>query len=120
MAYYLEHNDLDQHIRYITSLYKKRRDLMMEVIDREFPKEARYNTPMGGLFIWMTLPEAKDTRELLRRALLEKVAFVPGGSFYPEAAKNNEMRINFSNMSEDQIIEGMTRLGRITREYLAE
>lgn len=93
---------------------------MLEVIEREFPKEVSYNKPMGGIFIWMTLPEGKDSKELLRRAIKEKVAFVPGGSFYPGAQKNNEMRINFSNMSEKQIIEGMTRLARITKEYLAE
>lgn len=120
MAYYLEHYDLDRHIREITSIYKKRRDVMLEVIEREFPKEVSYNKPMGGIFIWMTLPKGKDSKELLRRAIKEKVAFVPGGSFYPGAQKNNEMRINFSNMSEKQIIEGMTRLARITKEYLAE
>lgn len=120
MAYYLEHFDLDKHIEQITSVYKKRRDVMMEVISKEFPKSVRYNKPMGGLFLWMILPEDKDSRELLRRALLEKVAFVPGGSFYPGEAKNNEMRINFSNMSEEQIIKGITILGRLTTEYLAE
>lgn len=120
MAYYLEHYDLDAHIKKITSMYKKRRDLMMEVMEREFPKEIHYNKPMGGLFLWVTLPEGKDSGELLRIALKEKVAFVPGGSFYPGEAKNNEMRINFSNMSDEQIIEGITRLGRIAREYLAD
>lgn len=120
MAYYLDHYDLDAHVSKIIALYKERRDLMMEVVAREFPKEVKYNKPMGGLFLWMTLPEGKDTRELLLRALAEGVAFVPGGSFYPGAVKNNEMRINFSNMTEEEIVEGMTRLGRITRDYLLE
>lgn len=120
MAYYLEHYDLDQHIKEIVAGYQRRRDVMMEVIDREFPKEAHYVVPGGGLFIWLELPENKSSIELLRRALAEKVAFIPGGSFYPSGAKNNELRINFSNMDEKDIVKGMTILGRLTREYLAE
>ncbi len=120
MANYLQNHDLDAHIKWITGLYQERRDRMMEVIDREFPKEACYVVPRGGLFIWLELPEDKDSRELLRRALAEKVAFIPGGSFYPSGVKNNELRLNFSNMSYEEIEKGMTILGRLTREYLAE
>lgn len=120
MAYYLKHNDLDAHIKKISNLYKKRRDLMMEIIDREFPKEVHYVVPKGGLFVWLELPENKDSRELLRRAMAEKVAFIPGGSFYPSSAKNNELRLNFSNMTHEEIIKGMTILGRLTKEYLQE
>lgn len=120
MAYYLQHNDLDAHIRRITNLYKARRDCMMEVIDREFPKDVRYAVPKGGLFIWLELPENKDSRELLGRAVREKVSFIPGGSFYPSGVKNNELRLNFSNMSPEAIKKGMTILGRLTRDYLAE
>jgi len=119
MAHYLTHNDLDAHIRWITGLYRERRDHMMDVIGREFPKEAHYIVPKGGLFIWLELPENKDSRELLRRALAEKVAFIPGGSFYPSGVKNNELRLNFSNMSHEDIEKGMTILGRLTREYLS-
>jgi DNA-binding transcriptional MocR family regulator len=120
MADYLEHNDLDAHIKRITGLYQDRRDRMMESIAREFPGEARYVTPRGGLFIWLELPENKDSSELLRRALREKVAFIPGCSFYPSGVKNNELRLNFSNMSHEEIDKGMAILGRLTREYLSE
>lgn len=120
MANYLQYNDLDAHIKWITGLYQERRDHMMELIDREFPKEAHYVIPKGGLFIWLELPESKDSRELLRRALAEKVAFIPGGSFYPSGVRNCELRLNFSNMSHEEIEKGMTILGRLTREYLAE
>lgn len=120
MANYLANNDLDAHIKWITGLYQHRRDVMMEVLDREFPKEAHYIVPKGGLFIWLELPDGKDSRELLRRAMAEKVAFIPGGSFYPSGVKNNEMRLNFSNMADEEIVKGMTILGRLTKEYLAE
>ncbi len=118
MDYYMNHCDYDGHIKKIVSLYKSRRDLMMQTIAEHFPDTVSYEVPEGGLFLWLSLPEGKNSRELLLLALKEKVAFVPGGSFYPENAKNNEMRINFSNMSEETIIKGMTILGRITTEYL--
>lgn len=120
VSHYLRNKDLDAHIRQINKLYKERRDLMLEMIRKEFPKDVKYNIPGGGLFFWLELPENKDTNELLNRAIKEKVTFVPGGGFYPASAKNNEMRLNFSNMSNELIIKGMTILGRLIREYLKE
>jgi DNA-binding transcriptional MocR family regulator len=118
MDYYMNHCDYDGHIKKIVALYKSRRDTMMKAIADYFPDSVFYEVPEGGLFLWLSLPEGKNSRELLLLALKEKVAFVPGGSFYPENAKNNEMRINFSNMSDETIIKGMSILGRITTDYL--
>ena len=119
VAYYLRSRDLDAHIRGICRLYKRRRDVMLEAVRKEFPGEAMYRTPGGGLFLWVALPEHADTRELLKRAVAENVAFVPGGAFYPGAARNNELRLNFSNMPEDDIVKGVTVLGRLAKTYLA-
>lgn len=120
MAYYLDHHDLDEHIAEISKLYRHRRDVMLEAIEKYFPEEVEYTRPDGGLFIWMTLPENKDARELLRRAGEKKVAFIPGTSFYPSATKNNELRLNFSNMSDEETEKGMKILAEITKEYIAE
>ena len=118
MADYMEHNDLDGHIKSICALYKHRRDVMAGMIDSEFPKEVNYVLPKGGLFIWLELPEGKDAAELLVRAAQKKVAFITGASFYPSAKKNNELRLNFSNMSDEKTEKGMKILGAITKEYL--
>ena len=120
MAYYLEHNSLDDHIRKITKLYKHRRDLMADCIKKEFPETVRFDLPQGGLFIWLHLPGDKDARELLRRAMKDNVTFTPGSAFYPSGIKNNELRLNFSNMDDDETRKGMKILGRITRDYLSE
>ena len=84
------------------------------------PEGVTFHEPQGGLFFWLTLPEGRDSEILLARALAEKVAFVPGGAFYPHKARNNEMRVNFSNVSEAEIEEGIARLGRVIRTYLSE
>ena len=80
----------------------------------------KYLLPKGGLFIWVTLPEGKDTRELLKRALEKNVAFIPGSGFYPSYRKYNEMRLNFSNLQDEDIVTGIEILGETMKKYLKE
>ncbi len=118
VSYYLQHKDLDAHIAGISALYKGRRDAMIAAIKEYFPKEVKYNEPTGGLFIWAELPEGKDAKELLKRAIQEGVSFVPGVAFYPKGEKRNEFRLNFSNMSEEEIKKGIHTLGKVIKIYL--
>jgi len=91
---------------------------MVKMIKEEFPPEAKYSIPEGGLFIWVELPEHVNGRTLLEKAQEQKVAFVPGGSFYPNRDRENSMRLNFSNMPEEKIIEGMKRLAKLLHQEL--
>jgi len=120
MAYYLDHYSLDEHIEWITGIYKERKELMVNLIREEFPDTVSCTNPAGGLFVWVTLPEGKDARELLRLALIHKVSFIPGGAFYPAGEKNNEFRLNFSNLAVEEIRQGMSLLGKIATEYLKD
>ena len=115
---FLEMNDFDAHIQTIRDVYRKRRTLMMDVIAEAFPSAAEYEIPQGGLFAWIKLPKEVDTRALLVKAVEKKVAFVPGGSFFPNGGQENYMRLNFSNMPEEKIVEGIRRLGTILYEIL--
>jgi 2-aminoadipate transaminase len=103
---------LDEHVRHIRSVYRERRDVMLQALSEFFPPETTWTHPKGGLFLWVTLPEGIDCERLFRAALQENVAFVPGDSFYarnghPPAA---HMRLNFSNAKPEQIREGIRRL----------
>jgi len=118
IAKYLELYDIDEHIRKIVALYKKRRDVMLAAIEAHFPQDVKYTRPEGGLFTWMELPESTSARELLQRSLKENIAFVPGGSFYPNNPKENTLRLNYSNMPESSIEKGFEILGRIVKDYL--
>jgi len=115
---YLEMYDFDAHIDTIKTVYKKRRDLMIETVKAEFPTSAEVEIPNGGLFAWVKLPKHIDTKEVLVVAIENKVAFVPGGSFFPNGGQENFMRLNFSNMTEEKIVEGLKRLGKILKEIL--
>jgi 2-aminoadipate transaminase len=116
-ALFMQQYDLNEHIAKIKTIYKNRRDVMLEAIDKYFPSDVKYTKPKGGLFAWVQLKEGLNAAEILQEALKEKVAFVPGGSFFPNGGNENHFRLNYSNMSEDLIVEGMKRLGNVLKRY---
>ncbi|MCX8129065.1 MAG: PLP-dependent aminotransferase family protein [Clostridia bacterium] len=113
---YLEEYNLDERILKLREVYKLRRDTIVEAMEKYFPSYAKFNRPGGGLFTWAELPECINSRALLKRSLITGVAFVPGGSFFPCIPKENTMRINYSNMPEERIVEGIRRLGSCIEE----
>jgi 2-aminoadipate transaminase len=122
-ARFIVDHDLEVHISRIRDVYRSRRDAMIAALEEYFPEEVLFTRPAGGLFLWVELPEGMDARELLGRALEERVAFVPGESFFPNGGHDNTMRLNFSAMPEERITDGIRRLGRVlstvTKENLA-
>lgn len=115
---YLLDNDLDVHIEAIRECYGEHCRLMLEAIDRHFPKDVRCTRPEGGMFIWGTLPEGLDAMDLFNLAIEEKVAFVPGRPFYVDAQGENTFRCNFSNARPEHIEEGILRLARCMERLL--
>lgn len=115
-AAYLERYDLDADLEKKRYTYRQRRDAMIEAIGRYMPEAISITRPGGGLFLWVTLPGNADTRALLERSLQRGVAFVPGEAFFPATHKKNSMRLNFSNMPEARITEGIRRLGLALQE----
>jgi 2-aminoadipate transaminase len=112
---------IDQHVRRIREVYRRRRDLMLASLQRAFPDPSagvRWTRPQGGLFLWVMAPEWVDTGLLLEDAVKEKVAFVPGSAFHPLGGGRNTMRLNFSNATEPMIEEGIARLGRALQKRL--
>lgn len=115
---FLEKYDIDKHIDKIIEVYRRRRDLIVRTMKEEFPEGVKFIEPEGGLFIWAVLPEHIDARDLAKKAIEKKVAFVPGGSFFPNGGNENTMRINYSNMDEEKIVIGIKRLGESIKEML--
>lgn len=116
-ARFMQQYKLDDHIDKIIAVYKKRRDLMLDSIKKYFPEEVKYTYPEGGLFTWVELREDLDSRKINMEALEQNVAFVPGGSFYPNGGKHNTFRLNYSTMPDDKIVEGIKRLGSVLKKY---
>ncbi|HTP09874.1 MAG TPA: PLP-dependent aminotransferase family protein [Anaerolineae bacterium] len=111
---------LDQHVRRIREVYRGRRDLMLKTMEECFPPGVSWTRPQGGLFLLVTTPESINTVDLLKDAIQQKVAFVPGYSFHPNGGGHNTMRLNFSNATEEQIVEGIRRLSVALKQRLAK
>lgn len=120
IAEYLKRYDIDKHIKKIVEVYKKRRDIAIECIERYFPDNIKFTRPKGGLFTWIELPEGISARKVLEKCLDRKIAFVPGGSFFPIENRENTLRINYSNMPEDKIEEGLKIMGEVVKEYIRD
>jgi 2-aminoadipate transaminase len=107
-----------RYVEELVVLYKQRRDVMIEALEEHFPAAATWTEPDGGLFIWATLPDYIDTGDLLAKALRSNVAFVPGQAAYVDGRGVNSMRLNFSGVNEDEIREGIRRIGRVIGEQV--
>ncbi len=103
---------LEDHQQLIVRTYRERRDVMLASLAEHFPPEARWTRPEGGMFLWVELPDAIDASELLREAMKQQVAFVPGQGFHVDGSGHNTLRLNFSNSTSAQIREGIARLAR--------
>ena len=109
-----------EYVDELCDVYRARRDAMLESLEQHFPAEATWSEPEGGLFLWATLPDYIDTTDLLARALRENVAFVPGvAAFADGRTGKSSMRLNFSGSTEDEIREGIRRIGAVVAEQVA-
>jgi len=103
------------HIDKILSLYKPRRQAMLEALEQYMPDFVEWTKPDGGMFIWLKINKTMDTGALLEKAIEHKIAFIPGENFYPDDNDRgkNELRLNFSYPSEKDIDIGIRRLSEI-------
>ncbi|HPU95835.1 MAG TPA: PLP-dependent aminotransferase family protein [Bacillota bacterium] len=104
-----------EHVKDIISEYRPKRDKMFEMVERTFPKGTKLNKPHGGLFLWAKLPDGISAEQMLKPAIEKaKVAYIPGSPFYIDPSHGkDEMRMNFSNATLEQIEIGIERLGKV-------
>jgi len=117
---FMTSGSLDLHIMKIREMYKPKRDIMMKAMKKYFPEEHTCYKPKGGMFAWCTLPEGIDTETMFLDAIKQKVAYVHGKAFHVDGGGANSMRLNFSYSSDEQIEEGMKRLGHVIKGKLQE
>ncbi|MBR2452751.1 MAG: PLP-dependent aminotransferase family protein [Clostridia bacterium] len=112
---------IDEHIEKLRAAYGKKCRLMMDAMDKYFPQDVKHTHPEGGLFLFCTLPEGFDSKELMKKALERNVAFVPGTScMIDDKAVYNTFRMNYSTASEEDIEKGIKALGEVIYEFLGK
>jgi len=106
------------YVEELRDVYRSRRGAMLRALASYFPGHASWSRPEGGLFVWATLPDYIDTTDLLAKALRENVAFVPGEAAFVDGRGSGSMRLNFSAQTEEEIVEGIRRIGAVVGEQV--
>lgn len=114
---WLKEYSLEEHVSRMHEIYRRKLDLMCKLIDSELGDVVEYVKPDGGMFVWCKLKDGIDMLSFCKKAVEKKVAVVPGTAFLPkEEDTTNCFRLNFSTPSDDDIVEGMKRLGEVAKE----
>jgi 2-aminoadipate transaminase len=115
---YFQNGDWRSYVKRLTSMYRQRRDAMLDSLAEYMPKEVYWTHPEGGLFVWATLPSYLDATAMLPGAIARNVAYVPGEGFYAGGAGKNHMRLNFSFVEPERIRRGIELLSEVIRERM--
>ncbi|WMW81959.1 PLP-dependent aminotransferase family protein [Undibacterium cyanobacteriorum] len=106
---------LQEQIANIRRFYSAQCDVMLEAMGKNFPEGVTWTRPLGGMFIWVTLPKHINSKELLDEAIANNVAFVPGGPFYANEAETNTFRLSFVTVPPAKINEGIEKIGKLIK-----
>ena len=121
VAEVLKGNFLDRHVPTIRALYKSQRDAMLAALNKHLAGSGvSWNTPDGGMFLWLELPKGMSAVELLPKAVERNVAFVPGAAFYSDDPQHNTLRLSFVTASVDQINTGIAALAEVFKAHMKE
>lgn len=108
----------DSHVKTICEAYRTRRDLMLAALEKHMPDGVSWNKPEGGMFIWVTLPERIDTKDLVWKALENGVAYAPAQDFSPHEKPASTLRLCYSWLAKEKIEPGIEILGTVIRQAL--
>lgn len=113
MAEFMNSGMLEENLPKSIELYRKKRDLMLSLLEKYMPKGVSWTHPEGGLFLFLTLPEGMDTVALYEKALKAGVAYVAGSFFYIDGSHRNTLRLNFSFIETSRMEEGIQILASL-------
>ena len=117
-VYHAVRDYLDDHLGRARGIYRGRRDAMVHALEREMPAGTTWTVPEGGFFVWVQLPEGMNADDLLPAAARNGVIYLPGSWFFPDRSEVRGLRLNFSTLPEERIVEGVRRLGETLRAAL--
>jgi DNA-binding transcriptional MocR family regulator len=115
---YLADQPWRDQIASFCDLYKARRDAMLESLEQHFPAEATWTKPGGGFYVWVNLPAEIDTKALMPKAIVAKVAYVPGSAFYADGLGSWSMRLSYCHPTPERIREGVKALGGVIKQEM--
>lgn len=118
---FITSDKFEPHLEMIRTLYRRKSSLMLEEMDKYFPKNVKYTRPEGGLFLWCTLPKGVQLADFMKESIAEKVFVVTGKAFNcDESADSDSFRLNYSMPSDEEIEKGIKILGDIIRKLMKQ
>ncbi len=118
-VYHASRDFLTDHVISTLPVYANRRNAMLDALDEFMPEGVHWSRPDGGFFVWITLPPTCDATSLSQTAADNGVIYFPGKWFYPNEDQHHTLRLSFSTVPEDRIVEGIRRLGETIRTVLS-
>jgi 2-aminoadipate transaminase len=115
---YLADQPWRDQIASFCELYKVRRDAMLQALEEHFPASATWTKPGGGFYVWVNLPPEIDTKLLVPKAIVAKVAYVPGTAFYADGLGSWQMRLSFCHPTPERIHQGVAALGGVIKQEI--
>ena len=114
---YLSIADWKGQINTYRKLYQEKRDAALEALEQYLPR-VKTTKPNGGFFLWLTLPEGLNSKEMLPLAVNELVAYTPGTAFYGDGRGANNIRVCFSHPTAANVKVGIQRLAKVVNLQL--
>ena len=111
---YLRTYDWYQQVKEYREMYRERGCAMQAALEEYMPM-CSWNSPEGGFYTWVRLPEGLDAQAMLPRAVTNLVAYVSGTAFYADGQGRDHMRLSFCYPTPERIREGVQRLARVVR-----
>lgn len=118
VARFFESDLKEKHLNGLIKVYSERRDAMLSALDKYFPEGTSWTKPKGGFFVWASVPEFIDTKEMLAEAINRGVAYVPGGAFFPDGSGTNFMRLAYCFVDAEKIDQAIKQLGKVIKEQI--
>jgi len=116
---YARDGALTRHIAMLVDAYRAKRDAALEALDRYFPPGAQWTRPLGGFFVWVTLPSSIDPQRLAAEAAREGVDYLPGERFFaqPPAEPGTYLRLSYSLLSPEEIDDAIKGLSGVIKTF---
>ncbi|NIM97118.1 MAG: aminotransferase class I/II-fold pyridoxal phosphate-dependent enzyme, partial [candidate division Zixibacteria bacterium] len=118
LAEYIKQGKMRRSIENAIECYKPKLKAMLDALGKYMPEEVKWSMPTGGMFLWLTLPERIDTKDIFMTAIEHDVAYVIGRPFHCDRSGGNTMRLNYSFPSVEQIEKGIQRLSGAIKAVL--
>ncbi|OFR88400.1 aminotransferase [Micrococcus sp. HMSC067E09] len=116
---FVDHFDWQGHVREVSGLYKERAEALWDAVKEHWDPAVEFIRPQGGFFLWGSLPEGADTLELMTEGIKAGAVFVPGAAFTPVEGTHSTLRLAFSFVEAEKLVEGVKRLAPVVNEAVA-